>query len=103
VLSVGFVAIAPTLPVAIAACALTGAASIAFLTTGNSTIQLASEPDYRGRVTAMWSMALVGSTPIGSPVIGALSDAAGPRYALGLGAVACVAAAVIGYWPVARR
>ena len=47
------------------------------------------DPEYRGRVTALWSMALVGSTPIGSPVIGALSDAAGPRYALGLGAAAC--------------
>ena len=55
-----------------------------FLTTGNATVQLASEPEYRGRVTALWSMALVGSTPIGSPVIGALSDTAGPRYALGL-------------------
>lgn len=37
---------------------VTGAASIAFLTTGNSTIQLASAPDFRGRVTALWSMAL---------------------------------------------
>lgn len=101
-LSVGFVAIPPALPIAIAACALTGAASIAFLTTGNSTIQLASEPDYRGRVTALWSMALVGSTPIGSPIIGVLSDLAGPRYALGLGAAACVAAAVVGYWPARR-
>jgi len=44
-------------------------------------------------------MALVGSTPIGSPVIGALSDVAGPRYALALGAVACLAAAGIGRWP----
>jgi MFS family permease len=101
-LSVGFVAIAPTLPVAITACALTGVASIAFLTTGNSTIQLASKPDYRGRVTALWSMALVGSTPIGSPIIGAVSDLAGPRYALGLGAAACLAAAAVGYWPQAH-
>jgi MFS family permease len=101
-LSVGFVAVAPTLPIAIAACVLAGAASIAFLTTGNSTIQLASEPDYRGRVTALWSMALVGSTPIGSPAVGALSDLAGPRYALGLGAAACVAAAVVGLWPGRR-
>jgi MFS family permease len=98
-LSVGFVALAPTLPVAVAACVLTGAASIVFLTTGNSTIQLASGPGYRGRVTALWSMALVGTTPIGSPIVGALSDLAGPRYALGLGAAACVAAAVAGYWP----
>jgi MFS family permease len=74
-------------------------ASIMFLTTGNATIQLASDPEYRGRVTALWSMALVGSTPIGSPIIGALSDVAGPRYALGLGAAACLAAAVLGGWP----
>jgi predicted MFS family arabinose efflux permease len=101
-LAVGLVAIAPSLPLAIAACVLAGVASIMFLTTGNSTVQLASEPDYRGRVTALWSMALVGSTPIGSPIIGALSDAAGPRYALGLGAAACVAAAAVGYWPAHR-
>lgn len=97
-LAVGLTAAAPTLPTAIAACVLVGAASVIFLTTGNSTIQLSSDPAYRGRVTALWSMALVGSTPIGSPVIGALSDVAGPRYALGLGAIACLAAIVIGGW-----
>jgi len=83
---------------------LVGVASVIFLTTGNATIQLASDPEYRGRVTALWSMALVGSTPIGSPVIGALSDIAGPRSALALGAAACLAAAIIGGWPgVGRR
>jgi len=97
--AVGLVAAAPTLATAVAACALAGAASVFFLTTGNATIQLASDPAYRGRVTALWSMALVGSTPIGSPVIGALSDLASPRYALALGAVACLAAAGIGRWP----
>jgi len=98
--AVGLLAAAPTLATAVAACALVGAASVIFLTTGNATIQLASDPAYRGRVTALWSMALVGSTPIGSPVIGTLSDVAGPRYALVLGAAACLAAAVIG---VGRR
>jgi len=71
-----------------------GAASVTFLTTGNAAIQLASEARYRGRVTAPWSMAFVGSTPIGAPIVGALSDIAGPRYALALGAVACLAAVV---------
>jgi len=98
-IAVGLVAVAPTRATAIAACVLVGVASVMFLTTGNATIQLASDPEYRGRVTALWSMALVGSTPIGSPIIGALSDVAGPRYALGLGAVACLAAAVLGGWP----
>jgi predicted MFS family arabinose efflux permease len=75
---------------------LVGAASVTFLTTGNATIQLASEPDYRGRVTALWSMAFNGSTPIGAPIIGALSDTAGPRYALALGAAACLGAVFVG-------
>jgi MFS family permease len=98
-IAVGLVAVAPTVATAIAACVLVGVASVIFLTTGNSTIQLASEPAYRGRVTALWSMALVGSTPIGSPVIGTLSDVAGPRYALALGAAACLAAVIVGRWP----
>jgi MFS family permease len=98
-IAVGLLAVAPTLATAIAACVLAGVASVIFLTTGNATIHLASDPEYRGRVTALWSMALVGSTPIGSPVIGALSDVASPRYALGLGAAACLAAAIIGGWP----
>ena len=95
-IAIGLVAVAPGVATAIVACALTGAASIVFLTTGNATVQLASEPDYRGRVTALWSTALVGSTAIGSPIIGALSDAAGARYALLLGSAGCFCAAVIG-------
>jgi MFS family permease len=98
-IAVGLVAAAPSWPAAVAACVLAGAATITFLTTGNATIQLAAETGYRGRVTALWSMALVGSTAIGSPVIGVLSDVAGPRYALALGAVACLAAVAIGRWP----
>jgi MFS family permease len=97
-IAVGVVAVAPTLATAVAACVLVGVASVFFLTTGNATIQLASDPEYRGRVTALWSMALVGSTAIGSPVIGAVSDIASPRYALGLGAAACLAAVIVGGW-----
>jgi MFS family permease len=97
--AVSLLAAAPTLPAAVAACAITGAASVVFLTTGNSTIQLTAEPAYRGRVIALWAMALIGSTPIGSPVIGAVSQLASPRWALALGAAACVVAVAIGRWP----
>ena len=102
-IAVGLVAVAPTFPAAVAACGLAGVATVIFLTTGNSTIQLVSDPGYRGRVTALWSMALVGTTPIGSPIIGALSDVAGPRYALALGAAACLAAVIVGRWPAGGR
>jgi MFS family permease len=98
-LAMGVLAVMPTLWSAVIACVLVGAASLLFLTTGNATVQLAADPDYRGRVMALWSLALVGSTPIGAPIIGALSDATSPRFAILLGAVACVAAAAIGRWP----
>lgn len=97
-IAVGLVAMAPTLATAIAACVLAGVASVIFLTTGNATIQLASDPEYRGPVTALWSTALVGSSAIGSPVIGALSGLTSPRYALGLGAAACLGAVIVGGW-----
>jgi MFS family permease len=74
---------------------LVGFASIIFLTTGNSTVQIASAPADRGRVTALWSIAFVGSTPIGATIIGAIG-AASPRLALVTGAAACGAAALTG-------
>lgn len=73
-----------------------GFASITFLTTGNSTIQIAAPPAYRGRVTALWSTAFVGSTPIGATIIGAIG-ASSPRLALAVGGAACGAAAITGF------
>jgi MFS family permease len=87
---------APSLEIAVPLLVLVGMASIVFITTGNSTIQLAAAPEFRGRVTALWSTAFVGSTPIGASIIG-LIDSANPRYALVAGAVACAAAACIGF------
>ncbi|WP_219413047.1 MFS transporter [Pseudonocardia nigra] len=95
-------ALAPTLPVAIVAMGLVGAASVAFLSTGNSTLQLASAPHMRGRVMALWAVAFLGSTPIGGPIAGAVSQHFGGRAGLALGAVACLVAAVMGAL-VARR
>ncbi|MEV7393920.1 MFS transporter [Streptomyces sp. NPDC091215] len=94
-------ALAPTLAAGIGVCFFVGVATILFLTTGNSTVQLASDPNYRGRVMALWSVALVGSTPIGAPIVGAISEAFTPRIAVGLGALSCVAAALVGQFLMA--
>ena len=79
--------VAPTLAVELAALALAGAASISFMATGNSTLQLGAEPAMRGRVMSLWFVAFQGSTPIGGPLIGWVMAVAGPRAGLGLGAV----------------
>jgi MFS family permease len=73
-----------------------GAASIWFTTAGNSAMQIHAEPHMRGRVMSLWTVAFIGSTPVGAPIIGWVAETAGPRWALGLGAAAAVAAGLYG-------
>lgn len=89
-------AAAPTAVVAAGALVVVGATSIAFLATGNTTLQLAADPRFRGRVMALWAVAFLGSTPVGAPVIGAVSEHISPRGGLVVGGVACLTAAAIG-------
>lgn len=89
-------ALAPSLGVEMLALALAGAASISFMSTGNSTLQLGAAPSMRGRVMSLWFVAFQGSTPIGGPIVGWVMAAAGARAGLGLGAVTCLLVAVLG-------
>jgi MFS family permease len=89
-------ALAPNLGLELVALAGVGAASVTFLSKGNSTLQLGAAPQMRGRVMALWAVAFLGSTPIGGPTAGAVAQYAGPRWGLGLGALACAVAAALG-------
>ena len=51
---------------------------------------------------ALWAVAFLGSTPIGGPIAGLVSEHFGGRGGLLLGAVACVVSAGLG-WLVLRR
>src|SRR6202035_4247167 len=68
--TVGLAGPAPSLPLELAALAVAGAASITFMATANSTLQLTAEPSMRGRVMALWFVGFQGSTPIGGPIVG---------------------------------
>jgi MFS family permease len=85
------IAAAPTLGVALAALVLMGAASISFTATTNSLLQLAAPTAMRGRVMALWSVVYLGSTCVGGPIAGWVSEHAGPRAGLALGALATFA------------
>ena len=89
-------ALVPTVHAEIAALILVGAGSTAFLASGNTLLQLTSDPHFRGRVMALWSVMYLGSTPVGGPLIGVVAEHFSPRYALGVGGAACLAAAAIG-------
>ena len=88
------VAAAPTLAVCLALLVLMGAASIMFIATANSLLQLNSSSAMRGRVMALWAIVFLGSTPIGAPLIGFLAGRYGARFALGVGGVAALSVAV---------
>jgi MFS family permease len=90
---IALAAIAPSLALELVALALVGGASIGFMTTGNSTLQLRADPEMRGRVMALWFVAFQGSTPIGGPIVGLVMGWLGARAGLGLGAVTCFVAA----------
>lgn len=88
------VALAPTEVVALVLLIPMGAASISFVATNNATLQLRADPAMRGRVMALNAIAFLGSTPIGAPLLGYLSDATTPRVALAVGGVATLLASV---------
>ena len=97
-----FACVAPTLPIELFALALAGGASISFMSTGNSTLQLAAAPSMRGRVMSLWFVAFQGSTPIGGPIVGWVMANAGARAGLGLGALSCLAVALLGLLALRR-
>ena len=78
------------------ALALVGWASITFMSTGNSTLQLGADPAMRGRVMSLWFVAFQGSTPIGGPLVGRAMAVLGPRAGLGIAAATAFAVALLG-------
>jgi MFS family permease len=82
---------------------LTGLSAQIFLTSANSLLQLSTEPDMRGHVlTAVFAIAVSGA-PIGAPVVALVADWCGPRWALGVGALAGFVAAAVAAWYLVGR
>ncbi len=86
-------AAAPTLALELVALVAVGAASIAFLALANTNVALTTSPEMRGRVMALWSIAFLGTTPVGGPLVGWIAEHLGARVGLGLGGVATIVAA----------
>ena len=94
--TMALLALAPSMALALPISVLLGLASIAFMTSSTAIVQVLAGAEYRGRVLAIQAMVFLGSTPIGGPIVGWVSDTAGPRAGILVGAVACVVAAAYG-------
>ncbi|HEX3241260.1 MAG TPA: MFS transporter [Solirubrobacterales bacterium] len=86
-------AVMPSLAFEIPLLVVLGGAAVTFAATINSSLQLAVAPEMRGRVMALYSVVFLGSTPIGAPLVGWLSQTYDPRVALLLAGISGLAAA----------
>ncbi|MET9520700.1 MFS transporter [Streptomyces sp. NPDC002994] len=73
---------------------LTGFATIYFAQAANHRVQLGSDPAYRGRVMALYTLILQGLTPLGALLIGWLTVRHGARSGLYAGGLVSLAAAL---------
>jgi MFS family permease len=89
------VAVAPSIWLACVAIVPMGAASLAFVSTANATLQLRSEERMRGRVMSLYAMGFLGTTPIGALVVAGVAAASNARVAIAVGALATVGASLL--------
>ena len=88
--------VVPSVALAFVVAALVGAASVAYMTATTAIAQIRTEPHMIGRVLALQTVLLVGTAPIGGPILGAIADAVGVRAPVLIGGVAALAAAAFG-------
>jgi MFS family permease len=67
-----------------------GATMVGTLSLTNSTLQLFSPRELRGRIMSMYNLAVLGLAPLGSLQAGAVAEALGLRFALTLGGTICL-------------
>lgn len=73
-----------------------GVAGTTFATTANTSIQLASPDEMRGRVVSLYMLLFAGSTPIGGLIMGLLADGLSTQWAVGIFAALCGLGTVAG-------
>ena len=89
-------AAAPSVAATFPIVAVVGFSSIAFMTATTAIVQVRADPRMHGRVLALQTVLLVGTTPIGGPIMGAVADATNARVPLVIGGVAALGAALFG-------
>ncbi|HEX2822480.1 MAG TPA: MFS transporter [Streptosporangiaceae bacterium] len=88
-------AIAPDLPSFLVLLVAMGFANLVFQAMANAYVQLAVDPELRGRVMGLYMMVFAGGTPIGAPIIGVLTSHLGARAGMAICGVVPVIAALV--------
>jgi MFS family permease len=94
---------APSVVTEIAVLIPLGAISIIFMATCNTTLQLGSADAMRGRVMALYSVVFLGTTPIGSSLMGWIAQVSGPRMSFYVAGISTVLGGLAALWVLRRR
>lgn len=92
----------PNVPLTYPVAAVVGGTSVAYMTASTAHAQLIAAPQMIGRVLALQTVLLIGTTPVGGPLLGLLADAHGGRAPVALGAVGALLAAGVAALMAAR-
>ncbi len=96
-------ALAPDLTLFCALLVAMGATNLAFQAMANSSVQLSCDPAFRSRVMGLYMLVFVGGTPIGAPIIGAVTAAWGARAGMLACGVAPLLTALAVGWLLSSR
>ena len=96
-------ALMPTYWTFAASLVLVGLSALTLMTAANSTVQLSTPPEMRGRVMALYFAVFIGGTPLGAPVIGWVGETFGARWTIAVGGVTALLAGAAALAFLARR
>jgi MFS family permease len=96
-------ALAPGIAVFLTLLAAMGFVNLVCQAMANSSVQLAVDPELRGRVMGLYMLVFIGGTPIGAPIVGAVTSHYGARAGMLLCGVVPVLAAVVVAAALSRR
>lgn len=80
-----------------------GLASITFLNNCNTSIQLSVDPQFRGRVLALYLAVLQGGTAPGAPLVGWIGTEFGARWAVAVGGAVVLLTALFSVIAISRK
>ena len=96
-------AVMPGIPAFLPVVAAMGFVNLMFQAMANAYVQLAVDPELRGRVMGLYMLVFVGGAPFGAPMIGAVTSHFGARAGMAVCGVIPALAAVITAAAMARR
>jgi MFS family permease len=96
-------ALAPDIAIFLTLLVVMGFVNLVCQAMANASVQLAVDPEIRGRVMGLYMLVFIGGTPLGAPVIGAITSHYGARTGMLVCGVIPAVAAVVTAVAVARR